>query len=248
MDKPPAPRLLPRGCIKAVVRAVALTALCVGAVFVWRRWLDPGRHKAPFASCRNHASFVGLALDRYLLAHGEFPHEPGVPGEELVCRLDVQGASGNCNLGAPEHMIGGWQMVSASPAAWDEILATLKGPVIPVLWCGRPHPPGGPWKTTVRIVFAIGLSGQGYDTVDDLVARNAYADDRGKLRMSCFFDAIDYGMPEEELVERLEAVNAILRSRGEPETPLNIEGGKDYDAIGRPYQTDDSAPATPKAP
>jgi hypothetical protein len=54
---------------------------------------------------------------------------------------------------------------------------------------------------------------------------------------SCRNHPIVYGRAEGELEASLADVNRILRERGEPETPLNIEGGRDYEAIARPCQT-----------
>jgi len=210
--------------------------VCALAVYIpiararWRR--GPGG----LGSCRNHASFLGHALDQYLLQHRQLPYDPAVPGEELVCRLDVQGALGNCQLGAPGQRVGGWQMVNASPQTWDEILRSLKEAPIPVMWCGKAHEPGGNWKGTVRIVFAIGVHGDHHDSVAELIDQNVSADDGGRKSLYYFYHGIVYGMQEQELIDRLAAVNAILRQSGEPETPLNVEGGRDYEAIASPYQ------------
>jgi len=210
---------------------------CAFLVVTWFLWLRPARIEAFFTSCRNHASFVGWALDSYLLANRQMPHVPGLPGEELVCRLDVNGASANCHMGAPGQSVGGWQMVNASPQAWDAILVGMRGKRIPVMWCGRPHRPGRRWKGTVRIVFAIGLHGDAYGSVAELIERNEGALKDGEPWLSYFRSAIEYGMPEEELKERLAEINAILRKKGEGETPLNVEGRKDYWKLAQPYQS-----------
>jgi hypothetical protein len=90
----------------------------------------------------------------------------------------------------------------------------------------------------VRIVFAIGVHGDRYGSVAELIDQNTRIDDGGGRSLYYFYHAIVYGMAEQKLADRLAAVNAILRQSGEPETPLTIEGGKDCDAIARPYQTD----------
>ncbi len=41
---------------------------------------------------------------------------------------------------------------------------------------------------------------------------------------------------------RLAEVNASLRRNEEPETPLNIEGGKDYWRLAEPHQRAPSLP------
>jgi len=141
-------------------------------------------------------------------------------------------------------MVGGWQMVNASPGSWDQILKGMRVRRIPVIWCGHAHRPGGDWDGEVRVVLAIGEDFPAPDSVSALIEQNTSASDEEEGSFKYFRYSIAYGMSEAELQSALDAINKILRQNGEPETPLNIEGGKDYDAIGRPYQTDGGAQPT----
>jgi len=199
--------------------------------------LQQARREADFTSCRNHATFVGIALDAHAIKRGRLPHEPGLSGEDIFCQIDFKGNGQNCHAGAPGQGHGGWQMVNASPESWDEILRTMKGKVIPVIWCGRPHKPGEPWAGTVRVVIAFGVSLPAPPSLGELIERDAGVDSDGVRHLDYFRSSIVYGMPEEELKARVAEINAILRKNGEPETPINIAGRRDYMELARPFQT-----------
>ena len=66
--------------------AVVVVATSVVLLFFL---LQQARREADFISCRNHATFVGMALDAHVTKHGRLPHEPGLSGEDLFCRIDL---------------------------------------------------------------------------------------------------------------------------------------------------------------
>ncbi len=190
-----------------------------------------------FASCRNHATFVGKALNRYVALHGGMAHVPGLPGDELVCRLDFQGALVNCHGGAPRQSYGGWQMVNASRKSWDQILATMKGQFVPVIWCGRVHRPPVRGSRPMRIVIGFDLEHTSVSSLEEFIAQETFEDADGKSQVHCFMVRIVYGMAEAELEQKLALINRILMENGEPETPLDVERGKDYGRLAKPYQS-----------
>jgi hypothetical protein len=221
--------------IRPLLLSAPVVLVVLGLWLSWRR-----QREGDFVSCRNHATFVAWALDRYIQEHRQLPHVPGLPGEELVCRLDFQGAAANCHAGAPGQGVGGWQMVNASPQAWDAVLEAMRSETIPVIWCGRPHRPGGEWDGEVRVVLAIGQWMPAPDSISALIEQNTTVDDEGRRSFEYFRHSVVYGMPEEELQEALATINTILRRNGEPATPLDVEGRRDYWEIARPFQ--DTAP------
>ena len=204
-------------------------------------WLYRVRFRRPYfllGSCRNHATFLGMALDEYVSNHRSLPHVPGLPGEELVCRLDFhlpdQSVGLNCRMGAPTQVFGGWQMVNASATSWDDILMRLKGKRIPVIWCGKPHSvPGRNSDSLRRVLITIKQRARPYSSIGDFVRRET--DEQGY--MLYFWAGNTYRGEERELVANLAVINDVLRSNGEPETPLNVEGREDYARIARPFQT-----------
>jgi hypothetical protein len=228
-----------------VLEWAVLLGLPAAIAAVYFLGIAPARRASLFISCRNHATFVGKGLDSYVLKHGQLPHGPGLPGEELVCRIDYGGVGGlNCHGGAPGQGVGGWQMVNASPKSWNEILRAMKGKRIPVIWCGKPHRPRHRWKGTVRVVIAFtDFPPPSPGSLAELLEAHMGTDGYGKKELVYFRNSIVYGMPEEELKARLAEINAILRKNGEPETPINIEGRPDYGKIAKPYQSMPEAPA-----
>jgi len=195
------------------------------------------REEGKLISCRNHATFVGKALDAHVLKHGQLPCVPGIPGEDLFCRIDFHGDSQNCHAGAQGQRHGGWQMVNASPKSWGRILRMMKGSRIPVIWCGRVHRSAGGRGDRVRVVIAFGVYDPAPASVAELIATKAETDPSGTRSLYYFITSIVYHMPEEELKARLAEINAILRKNGEPETPLDVEGREDYWKLAEPYQT-----------
>jgi len=222
-----------RGRFTAVLVCIALLVLATAIVAFYFLGLVPAKREALFISCRNHATFVGKALCAHILEHGRLPHVQGLSGEDLFCRIDFHGVGQNCHAGAPGQCHGGWQMVNASPKSWADILAAMRGKRVPVLWCGRPHRLGGLFGEKVRIVLAIDQSQQVYRSIADLVSKEG-----GKGQFDYFMCPPSHvRMPEVELAESLAIVNSVLRANGEPETPINVEGRKDYAKLAEPYQS-----------
>ena len=220
--------------VQVAVTVLSFFVVSMAAGFYATIYL-PAQRASRFASCRNHATFVGLALDNHLLRHGRFPHVPGLAGEDLFCRLNFGQVGQNCHAGAPGQFHGGWQMVNASPKSWDQIVRAMKGEAIPIIWCGRPHTPGGHYKGKVRIVIAIADYARGCDSLAHLIdeCTDVYPD--GERRLGSW-RMIFYGMSDGELAAKLSVVNSILRRNGEAETPLDVTGRKDYWKIAKPYQ------------
>ena len=192
-----------------------------------------GIARGKFVSCRNHATFVAIALDDYVSIHGRIPYDPNMPGDELFCILEHYGCKGaylKCHMGAPWQRAGGWQMVNASPEAWLAIIDRLKGTVIPVIWCGRSHYLG-PGKGRMRIVVAI--TDYIYDEMMTVTKKAAQGEPYDfPEEWHCFWPTgIIYGLSEEELQQAVARVNAILEQCGEHTVPLDIERNKNYERI-----------------
>ena len=107
--------------------SVALSALAMLTVAGW--WLLAGQERkhGTIYSCFHHATFIKLTLGEQVYKKGWLPYEPGLPGEELFCRLDFHGFGENCHAGASRQGHGGWQIVNASRESWGKILKEMKG-------------------------------------------------------------------------------------------------------------------------
>ena len=227
----------------AILFVVVILLVSVLTVAGWRLLAGQKNQSGTIYSCRSHAFFIIKTLDEQVYTKGWLPFEPGLPGEELFCRLDFHGHGENCHAGAPQQRHGGWQMVNASLESWGNIFEEMKGQPIPILWCGRgQHAKGdGLPPDNERVVVAIN-GNEGYTRTE---IYNAFRSAREGQQLKdewngqiLFTESIFY-MQEKRLAELLTRMNAILMKNGEPATPMNVQGRSNYLKIAEPYQTDE---------
>ncbi len=139
--------------LSAVLAGVLALAAAMGY-----HMLNAARTNSFAVSCDNHENFLRVALSRYQLANdGALPYEQGMPGYSMFCRFSAKNTEGhvNCNHGAPNSRIGGWQAVNLPPAKWDEVRERWQkyreDKPIPFAWCGKPTHAG------TRVVICTGL-------------------------------------------------------------------------------------------
>jgi hypothetical protein len=168
--------------------------------------LDQDRNQALVVSCNNHERFLWMALREYQVANdGALPYEEGMPGYGMLCLFSATNtkAKVNCNHGAPNSRIGGWQAVNLSPEEWFGVTERWdtyrEGKPIPFAWCGKPT------HTGTRVVTGI--------------ASRTWQDG-AQLH--------HFNMAEEEVRASVDALNRILDDIGERPVALNLPDGIDW--------------------
>lgn len=210
------------------VRRILISVALASALVALGLWAGgKSRQRRNFTSCRNHATFVSWALNEHVHRHGSLPFVNGTTGEIAFCRLDFQEGYQNCHAGAPGQSHGGWQMVNAPEEVWDSILQSVHG-LVPVAWCGRVHVARGELQ---RIVICI-VNRPGWSSFAEFVADHPSNND-------LFFgiEHIEYGMPENELRQRVQDINACLEAASLPELSMDVVGQPSYEDLAKPFQT-----------
>jgi len=156
-------------------------------------------------SCNNHQRFLERYLDDYIAKNGQFPYDTTKKGYVFLAEFSsISEAYVNCNHGAPHSQFGGWQMVNLNPDIWKKIFdqwEPSQGDPIPFAWCGR----------------TTGISTR-------LVTIITYRPEKEEHSLSLSHK----NMEGEELQERLQRLNDILKGIGEKPIPLNIPEGIDW--------------------
>ncbi|MCL4179859.1 MAG: Gfo/Idh/MocA family oxidoreductase [Verrucomicrobia bacterium] len=105
------------------------------------------RDKLLFGSCQNHRKHLNLSLHLDMVNQwGRLPpYQANEPGYAMLAMYAGRSSGGlNCNHGAPDSRIGGWQAVNLSPEQWHEVHRSWSARGYPgfppFYWCGKPNP------------------------------------------------------------------------------------------------------------
>jgi hypothetical protein len=210
--------------ISTTVRMAArLLVFGVLWVLVWLAWEIWSAKREPnlIISCRNHGNQIYSCL---LVDAQETPrwHLPYLPGQEGAMVFAAYGrrteAHANCNHGAPNRRIGGWQAVNLPPDKWDEVFRRWpEGSAedgVPLYWCGRPSSKNERFMVTV-------------------------------LNRTNFWIT---SVTEEKLAARIRRLNQVLADMGERPVPLNVPDNVDWDKAPPWPLTPSPAAASAPAP
>jgi hypothetical protein len=162
--------------------------------------------EAKLLSCQNHRAHLVFSLRTvYQQEHwGELPYEQGVPGYLMLARYGARQQPGglNCNHGAPESCIGGWQAVNLSPAKWLALrqawVKRFGDTEIPFFWCGKNTGLGR--RVVVSVRWASLSGGEGwsfeYTVVPEQKLRHL-VDQLGECLAAIDTERIDIDVPSD---------------------------------------------------
>ena len=192
-----------------VIAAFTGAALVVILTGIAIQSIRLARLRSWYGSCHNHRRFieVGVLLTYSEQNNGALPHEAGVPGYAMFAKAcaSVLPAWLNCNHGARNFHVGGWQAVNLSPETWSDLLQQWapkdSSDTIPFAWCGKPT------GTGERVVICVFASSH-----DAKPSWSWYTRD----------------ISEEHLEELLLRLNKCLQAMGEPPTPINVPDHIDW--------------------
>jgi hypothetical protein len=146
----------------------------------------PNTDEVLFVSCQNHRAHLNMDLTMELQGErkAQPPCEPNAPGYEMLARYAGrrQGYL-NCNHGAPESRIGGWQAVNLPAQKWRDLQrmwsARDRTIGLPFYWCGKPN------ARQVRVFCTLWLDDRGVWFVDHDVVTEAELSERVRTLNRC---------------------------------------------------------------
>ncbi len=187
--------------IRWTLRVLVLFAVYYLAWILWMVW-DAKREPNLIISCRNHGNQIygSLLVEANENPGWRLPFLPSADGAMVFAAYGRRvGGHANCNHGAPNQRIGGWQAVGLTPEKWDEVF--LRWPEgsaddgVPLYWCGRPSSKNERFMVTVRSRTNFWIS----------------------------------HATEEKLAERVGRLNQLLVAMSERPVSLNVPDKVDWD-------------------